>query len=576
MSDLAAGSRHSDHAVVRQSGLTGIAAGISVLFGLLLDISIAARFGAGAATDSFFVSARIPLGLTAMVMVVANQALVPAFRTSLTNRGEDATHRLISLIVGVVLVAGAAMLLAVWLLADPLMRITAPGISATEASAAASMAPVVFAIVPLVAVSEVMRAYLNSRYRFVVPALMSGILTAVAACVVIVGPFLGWRHDIHMVAFAYLAGAVLQVIFMTVIATLRGMRLRPSIQLRDPHLRSIGRLVVRPTTGAGLNPVARLAEQILVSFLPAGSITILNYGYRLISAIGGTVFFRSVIVALIPRLTEAHNHDDQMTVRHMTGVGMRIMLAISLPLTAFMAALSQPGAIAVFHRGSLTRASAELLGVLLAVYSISLVGSAVQRALLAPFMARLDTRTVLRNTIYGIAANLVLLPLLTLPFGFGNQHAILGVALAYSLAQFVNVGHAWYRLHRTIGWRPVGLAAFSAKVAVASLISGAAMVGAGALLGLDQITDRVILIFLTIGVALLGGVILAAALFVLTGGDLVATLRSLRSLRRARPGRGNARTAGAPAETGAATVEETETSGASASLAEPASTRGSS
>ena len=175
--------------------------------------------------------------------------------------------------------------------------------------------------------------------------------------------------------------------------------------------------MVRPTTGAGLNPVARLAEQILVSFLPPGSITILNYGYRLISAIGGTVFFRSVIVALIPRLTEAHNHDDQEAVRRLTGVGMRIMLAISLPLTAFMAVLSQPGAIAVFHRGSLTRASAALLGVLLAVYSISLVGSAVQRALLAPFMARLDTRTVLRNTIYGVVANLVLLPLLTLPFG---------------------------------------------------------------------------------------------------------------------------------------------------------------
>jgi murein biosynthesis integral membrane protein MurJ len=536
MSSLPSDARHSDRAVVRQSGLTGVAAGISVLFGLLLDITIAARFGAGPATDSFFVSARIPLGLTAIVMVVANQALVPAFRTSLTKRGAPATHRLISLIVGVVLVAGAAMLLAVWLLAYPLMRITAPGISTAEVAAAVSMAPIVFAIVPLVAVSEVMRAYLNSRYRFVVPALMSGILTAVAASVVLVGPLLGWRHDIHIVAFAYLAGAVLQVVFMTVMATRRGMRLRPSLRLRDPDLRSVGRLVVRPTTGAGLNPVARLAEQVLVSFLPPGSITLLNYGYRLISAIGGTVFFRSVIVALIPRLTEAHNHDDQEAVRRLTGVGMRIMLAVSLPLTAFMAALSQPGAIAVFHRGSLTRAGAALLGVLLAVYSISLVGSAVQRALLAPFMARLDTRTVLRNTLYGIAANLVLLPVLTLPFGLGNQHAILGVALAYSLAQFVNVGHAWYRLQRAIGWQPVGLGAFTAKLAAGSLLSGAAMFAATVALGLDQITGRFTLILLTVAVGLGGCALLGAALFFLTGGDLASAWHSLRRRDRSAPG----------------------------------------
>jgi murein biosynthesis integral membrane protein MurJ len=535
MGDVRSDSRHTDRAVVRQSGLTGIAAGISVLFGLLLDVSIAARFGAGRATDSFFVSARIPLLLTAIVMVVANQALVPAFRTSLTRRGEAATQRLISLIVGVVLLAGLAMLLMVWLLAYPLMRVIAPGISSAEVATAASMAPVVFAIVPLVAVSEVMRAYLNSRYRFVVPALMSGILTAVAACVVLLGPLIGLRHDIHIVAWAYLAGAVLQVALMTSVATWRGLRLRPSLQLGDPHLRSIGRLVVRPTTGAVLNPIARLVEQILVSFLPPGSITILNYAYRLISAIGGTVFFRSVIVALLPRVTEAHNRGDQDAVRRSTDLGMRIMLGISLPLTAFLAVLARPGALAIFHRGSFNLSSAELLGTVLAVYSISLIGSAVQRALLTPFMARLDTRTVLRNTAYGVAANMVMLPLMTLPLGLGNRAALIGVALAFSLSQYVQVAHAWYRLRPTIGWRPEGLALFTAKLAAGSLLSGAAMFGATIMLGLDQIKGRFTLLFLTLGVGLGGCAVLGAALFLLSGGDLAVTWHALRRRARTAP-----------------------------------------
>jgi len=113
------------------------------------------------------------------------------------------------MIITAVLAVGAVMFLAVWLAAVPLMRITAPGISAAEVATAASMAPVVFAIVPLVAVSEVMRAYLNSRYRFVVPALMNGMLTATAAVVVIGGPLLDSHHDIHLVAWAYLSGAAL-------------------------------------------------------------------------------------------------------------------------------------------------------------------------------------------------------------------------------------------------------------------------------------------------------------------------------------------------------------------------------
>ena len=122
-------ARNSDRAVIRQSGLTGIAAGASVAFGLLLDITIAARFGAGRATDSFFVAARIPLGLVAVVLVVANQALVPAFSTSITRNGYAATSKLVSRIVGTVLVSGAALLLVVSLLAHELIRVTAPGIS---------------------------------------------------------------------------------------------------------------------------------------------------------------------------------------------------------------------------------------------------------------------------------------------------------------------------------------------------------------------------------------------------------------------------------------------------------------
>ena len=524
-------AHHTDRAVVRQSSLTGAAAAASVIVGLLLDVSIAARFGAGRATDAFFVSARIPLGLVALLMVAANQALVPAFRTSVTNRGVEATHRLISMIVSVVVLVGATLLLLVWLAAEPLMRITAPGISAAEVSTAASMVPVVFAIVPMIGVSEVLRAYLNSRYAFVAPALMNVVLNGLAASVVLLSPLLTSHHDIRVVAVAYLVGAVAQVSFMSTMALRRGFRFRPAIDVRDPALRSVGKLSIRPLAAAGLNPVARLGEQLFVSFLPPGSITILNYGNRLISAIGGTVFFRSIIVALVPRLTEAHNRGDERDVLRITGLGLRMMLAISVPLTAFMAVLAKPAALAVFQRGNFTRASAALLGTVLAVYSISLVGSAVQRALLAPFFARLDTRTPLRNTIYGVAANLVLLPLLTLPFGRGNANAIIGVALAYSLAQFVNVGHAWYRLRSAVGTPSSDLRRLGPKLLAASLLSAATMIGATVAFRLDDPIGRGVLLLRT-ALAGAGGVaVLALSLALLTGNDLSSSWRLLRRER---------------------------------------------
>ncbi len=516
--------RHSDRAVIRQSGLTGLAAGASVLVGLLLDITIAARFGAGRETDSFFVAARIPLGLVAVVMVVCNQVMVPAFNTAMTKQGHAATSRLVSRIVGAILVAGALFLVAASLLAPVLIRVTAPGISAAEVSTAASMVPVIFAIVPLIAISEVMRAYCNARYAFIAPALMNVVLSGLAATVVLVGP----RHIINVVAWGYLVGAVAQTTFMVGMATRRGLRLRPAFDLRNPELRAVGTLSLRPFVAAGCNPVARLGEQLMVSFLPPGSITILNYGYRLISAIGGTIFFRSVVVALVPRLTEAHVRGDEAEVLRITGLGMRIMLALSVPLTVFLAILAKPAALVVFQRGNFTHTSASLLGVVLAVYSISLVGSALQRVLLAPFFARLDTRTPLRNTVYGVLANLAMLPLLTLPFGWGNPNAIIGIALAYSLAQFVNVLHARHRLRRTIGRPARGLARLAPRLVAASAVSGAVMIAGVLVLKLDDTLPRGTLLLRTALTGLTGALILGAAMLLLAGHDLSTTWRTLR------------------------------------------------
>ncbi len=514
--------QQSDRAIFRQSGLTGIAAMAGVIAGLILDISIAWRFGAGARTDEFFVAARIPIGLVAVITAAANQALVPAFRTSLTQRGDRSTDRLISMVIAVVLIVGAALVLVTWLISGLFVHITAPGLPVGEFSTAASMVPVMFAMVPLVAIAEVMRAYLNARYAFVAPALMTVVLNGLAAAMIIVLPVFGWK-DIFLVAIAFVSGAAAQLVFMCVMAIRQGLRLRPALDLGDEQLRFVGKLCVRPLGAAGLNPVTRVGEQLLVSFLPTGSISVLNYGFLINSAVGGTVFFRSVIVALVPRLTDAHNHGGQAEVRRITGLGVRIMLAISLPLAAFMALLGKPAAVAVFDRGKFTLVEAGLLGTVLIVYSLSLVGQAMQRALLAPFYARLDTRTPLRNALYGAVANLILLPLLVLPFGLHNTNAIIGVALAYSIAQYVNAGHAWYRLTHTDGNPLQGVRPFAIRLLFASALSGVAMIGASLVLNLGALSrngDRVQLLIRTPLAGVIGLAVLLVAVYFLAGGEI--------------------------------------------------------
>lgn len=514
--------------VVRQSGLTSVAATVAIGSGLLLDITIAARFGASRPTDAFVVAARIPLGLLAMLMATANQVLVPTFSHWLARHPAARTSQLVSTLLVTVMALGAALAGLLALVAGPLTALVAPGFAPAQQELASELARVMVLVIPLTAGSEVLRAYLNARYSFVIPAAMTVVLNLVSVAVI-----LGAGTDISIVPVAYVVGGLVQFAVMLGLARWRGLRFRPTARPRDPELTATARLGVRPFLGSGLNPAARVVELLFASFLPAGAVTILHYGNRLVSAIGGTVLFRSVVVALVPRLSRAVAEGRGADVTKLTVLGTRIMLALSLPLTALLVVLAVPAARLVFERGRFDADSATLLGLVLMVYAASFVGSAVQRALLAPFYAGLDTVTPLRNTAYGVGANLLLLPLLLLPLR-GGDGAVLAVAAAYSLSQYVHVAHAWHRLRRAEGvhagldLRAVRGAAL--RSTAAAVLAGLGMFGVASALGLYGDAEPL---------HLLGGLALAAVaglLVVGTGESLGGGGGPLRQVRRLRRG----------------------------------------
>lgn len=446
-------SRHRADSPPRKAGLgrntltTSIGALGGILTGLALDVAIAATFGAGRATDALFVAMRIPIGITAVIMAGANQSLVPTFAGWLLDRDRRDAFREITSIFILTAVGGSLLALLGVLVSHPLMRVTAPGLPAAEITEAAHLARIMFWLIPLVALAEVLRAYMNARRLFGVPAGMNVVMNGLAAAIVIAFA----HHRIEVAAWAYIVGAVAQLVFMLVAGAVAGLRVVPTVHLLTPGVRMTGRVSVRPLVSSGMNPAMRVVEQLFVSFLPPGSITILNYANRLISAIGGTVFFRSVMVVLLPRMTEAWKRKDEQGIRHWTARGLSVMTVLSLPLTAGMLVLSVPGAVAIFHRGRFARSDAIVLGIALAVYATSLVGQATQRAVLAPFYAALEMKPPFRNTVYGILANLVFLPLFVLPLHRRPDATLYAVAVAYSLSQYVNLGHGWFVLRRRVG-----------------------------------------------------------------------------------------------------------------------------
>ena len=161
-------------------------------------------------------------------------------------------------------------------------------------------------------------------------------------------------------------------------------------------------------------------------------------------------------------------------------------------------ACAKPVTEVVFTGGKFTAAAASTLGLVMVLYAVSFAGSGLQRALLAPYYAQRETKTPLRNTIYGVLANLVLLPVLSVALK-GGGNALYAVPIAYSASQYVNVAHAWWRMRSIEGLERLplrgsvagslgcGLAGGAASLLVLWLLEDVAKpvsAGAGALAGI--------------------------------------------------------------------------------------------
>jgi putative peptidoglycan lipid II flippase len=439
--------------------------------------------------------------LASVLLASANQALVPLINAWFREHGAEGAMERVDGLLGTSLVITTAVAALGVALAPIIPSILAPGASAATRASASGITALLFVTVITRVGAEVIRALLNARFSFAAPASMP---IAENLAVLVTTLSLADRLGVPAVAVGYVAGGVVQLGYMYVVGRSRGLRVRPRVRFRDPEIRVAFRLLRLPLAGTGLNMVARAVERFLASFLSAGSITILNYAWVVVNSLGGAIFFRSVVVALLPRLSEARHDDD--TSRRIVGDGVRLMGLISIPLTAIVIALAGPLVRLFFQRGAFNTSSAVLLGSVLAIYALQFPLDAITRVFQSFWYSRLDTRVPFDNVALGVGLDVAFAAILVWPFG------IRGLALAYVLSSVGNLVHGYITVDRRIGLplppllRPLG------KIVIASALAGAA--GAATLAAFPAsggVLHRVLVVAVP-GVAAAATLVLALAL----------------------------------------------------------------
>jgi putative peptidoglycan lipid II flippase len=431
---------------VKAVWVVGLATLLSRVFGFIRDMVVAGFFGAGLATDAFFVAFRIPNLLRRLFAEGSlTIAFVPVFTEYLTKRSKEdalelasAAFTLLSIILTLVSVAG--ILLSPWI-----VMVMAPGFADAPDKYALTvfLTRLMFPYIFFISLVALCMGILNSLRHFAAPALAPVVLNLCMIASVFALKDL-FAEPILSLAVGVMAGGILQLAMQFPFLRRVGARLRPSFRFNHPGIRRIGLLMLPAVFGAAVYQASIFIGTILASLLPGGSVSYLYYADRVVQLPLG-VFAVAVGTAALPSFSEQVAGEDYEKLKRTISFSLRLILFVTIPAMVALIILRVPIISVLFQRGQFDISSTVQTAQALLYYAVGLWAFSCIRVVVSAFYALQDTRTPVKIAVAALLVNVVMGIVLMFPM----KHS--GLALATSIASAVNILVLAVILERKVG-----------------------------------------------------------------------------------------------------------------------------
>ena len=439
---------------------------VSRILGFVRDMLIARIFGAGMATDAFFVAFRIPNLLRRLFAEGAfSYAFVPILSEYKNHRTLEETRELIdhvTALMGIVLF----VVTLIGVIAAPLIiYVSAPGFSANpqKFSLTVELLQITFPYILFISLVSLSGGILNTFGRFSVPAFTPALLNlSFIGCALWLAPLLD--PPILALAWAVFIGGVLQLAFQLPFLARVKLLPRPRFKSNDTGAWRIVKQMGPAVFGVSVGQISLLISTIFASFLITGSVSWLYYADRLMEFPVGLLGV-ALGTVLLPSLSRYYTNNSIEEYSHLLDWGLRLTVMMALPAALVLALLATPLITTLFYHGEFSVNDVWMTRNALVAYSVGLLGLILIKVLAPGFYARQNIKTPVKIAVI----TLVVTQIMNLAFIIPLQHT--GLALAISLGACFNAILLYYKLRSHQIYQPQpGWLIFFIKVLTALVV----------------------------------------------------------------------------------------------------------
>lgn len=443
---------------------------LSRISGLIRDMVIAHKFGAGTAVDAYTVAFNLPDLIWFLLSIGAlSGAFIPVFSEHWTKGEKDEAWKVFNIVGTFILILMTVIITLCEIFTPQILPFVAKGGFSNDPEMQRLVIHLTRILLPaqlFFLIGGLVMGTLNTQQHFLTPALGPTIYNVGIMCG---GLVLGSSFGIEGLAWGALIGAFVGNFLLQVIVVRKfGAVFKPSLNLRHPSVKKIGVLVLPVILGVSLPYVDTWFNRFFAADMGKSAEAALNYSNRLMQLPLG-VFAQAAAVALFPTLAALAANKAYDELKKSVNFGLRGLLMLTIPSSILMMVLAKPMIVMLYQSGKFTSADADMVAPALILYSVGIASWAGQGIITRAFYS---LQSGFIPAVTGTAITLFLFIPLCWYLG-KTPLSYAGLALATSIAVTAHMLVLLEVLRRRLGGlygRQI-LTSFI-KVLIASLLSG--------------------------------------------------------------------------------------------------------
>jgi putative peptidoglycan lipid II flippase len=336
--------------------------------------------------DTFNAANNLPDVLFALISGGAlAMAFIPLLTEYLTTKDRAAAWDLFSRVANIAFLVTGSFAILIAIFAQPIVDAElgiAPGFGEEQRVLLADLMRLNLVGTIIFSISGLVMASLQANQHFVFPAMAPSMYNIGQ---IFGAVFLVPRYGVHGLVYGVIIGAALHLLIQAPMLFKFGFRWTPALDLRHTGLIEALKLMApRLLTMGGIQIIVLARDNLASRLDQVGAVTSLTYGW-MIMQVPETILGTAIATAMLPALSELAAKGDWHEFRATIERALRVLIALTIPIAAVMAAGIHPLVRGVF---GFDEATSTLVTWTTRAYLMTLTGFTIHEIAARAFYAR--------------------------------------------------------------------------------------------------------------------------------------------------------------------------------------------